>query len=174
MFSRRRAPLNTADTRLVTARDTRVPSAIMRQMSKTEWWSFASEGTRTGKLAVVRPDGSPHVTPIWFVLACGAGGADEFVFNTGATSVKGRSLLADPRVSMAVDDQRPPYSYVHFTGEARISEDLEEMLHWATVIGGRYMGAEQAEAFGKRNAVPGEYLVRVRITNVVAHADLAD
>ncbi|NIJ11713.1 PPOX class probable F420-dependent enzyme [Saccharomonospora amisosensis] len=144
-------------------------------MSKAEWWSFANEGTRTGKLGVIRADGSPHVTPIWFVLnEGGADGADEFVFNTGATSVKGRSLRAESRVSMAVDDQRPPYSYVHFTGEASISEDLDEMLHWATVIGGRYMGAEQAEAFGKRNAVPGEYLVRVRITNVVAHADVSD
>lgn len=145
----------------------------MRQLSRNEWWAFASEGTRTGKLAVVRTDGSPHVTPIWFVLDEHAEG-DEFVFNTGASSVKGRSLRAEPRVSMAVDDQRPPYSYVHFTGVARISEDLEEMLHWATLIGGRYMGAEQARAFGRRNAVPGEYLVRVRITNVVAQAEIAD
>lgn len=145
----------------------------MRQLSRSQWWAFASEGTRTGKLGVVRSDGSPHVTPIWFLLDEGAGG-DEFVFNTGATSVKGRSLRADPRVSMAVDDQRPPYTYVHFTGVARSSEDPAELLHWATLIGSRYMGAERAEEFGRRNAVPGELLVRVRITNVVAHADIAD
>jgi hypothetical protein len=48
------------------------------------------------------------------------------------------------------------------------------MLHWATVLGGRYMGAEAAEAFGRRNAVPGELLVRLRPTKIVALADIAD
>ena len=39
----------------------------------------------TGKLAVVRKDGSPHVVPIWFVLD-----GDDFVFNTGAPRGQGR------------------------------------------------------------------------------------
>jgi hypothetical protein len=57
---------------------------------------------------------------------------------------------------------------------ASISEDLEEVAHWAAVIGGRYMGEERAEEFGRRNGVPGELLVRLRPTHVVAVADLAD
>jgi len=36
------------------------------------------------------------------------------------------------------------------------------------------MGADQAEAFGERNAVHGEYLVRAKITKVIAYAALAD
>ena len=36
------------------------------------------------------------------------------------------------------------------------------------------MGAENAEAYGRRNGVPGELLVRVRPTHIVAVADLAD
>jgi hypothetical protein len=35
------------------------------------------------------------------------------------------------------------------------------------------MGAERADEYGKRNAVPGELLVRARITNVVAKAEIA-
>lgn len=145
----------------------------MHEMTRDEWWRFASEGTRTGKIGVVRADGSPHVTPIWFVLAEGPDG-DEIVFNTGADTVKGRALRRDPRLSITVDDQEPPFSYVHFAAEATTSDDVAEMLPWSTRIGGRYMGEENAEAFGKRNAVPGELLVRARITKVVAHADLAD
>ncbi|PXY19158.1 PPOX class F420-dependent oxidoreductase [Prauserella muralis] len=145
----------------------------MREMTRDEWWRFASEGTRTGKVGVVRADGSPHVTPVWFVLSEGPDG-DEIIFNTGAESVKGRALGREPRLSMTVDDQTPPYSYVHFTAEARISEDLNEMLPWSIRIGSRYMGEDQGELFGKRNAVPGEYLVRAKITKVVAHADMAD
>lgn len=142
-------------------------------MSRDEWWAFASEGTRTGKLAVVRADGSPHVTPIWFVLNEGSDG-DELIFTTWHEAVKGRALRREPRISMAVDDQRPPYSYVHFTGVATLIDDPDETLPWATRLGARYMGEDQAEQFGKRNAVPGEYLVRAKITKVVAHADLAD
>ncbi|PRX46052.1 PPOX class probable F420-dependent enzyme [Prauserella shujinwangii] len=145
----------------------------MREMTRAEWWEFASAGTRTGKLGVTRTDGSPHVTPVWFVLNEGPDG-DELVFNTGEDTVKGRALRRDPRLSLVVDDQEPPFSFAQFTARAELSTDLTEMLRWATRIGGRYMGADQAESFGQRNAVPGEYLVRARITKVIAYAALAD
>lgn len=141
-------------------------------MSRDEWWKFASEGTRTGKLAVVRPDGSPHVTPVWFVLTETADG-DELIFNTGTGTAKGRALRREPRISLTVDDQEPPYAYVQFTAVASLHEDLDEMLPWSIAIGARYMGEDNGEAFGRRNAVPGEYLVRAKITKVVAHADVA-
>jgi hypothetical protein len=59
-------------------------------------------------------------------------------------------------------------------GDERLSEDLDEMLRWATEIGARYMGAERAEEFGRRNAVEGELLVRLRPDKVVARAGIAD
>ncbi len=136
-------------------------------MSDTEWRAFVSVGTRTGKLATVRADGRPHVVPVWFVLD-----GDDVVFTTGRESLKGRTLGREPRVSMCVDDENPPFSFVMIDGVARLSEDLDEMRLWTTRIGGRYMGADLAEDFGRRNAVPGEYVVRVRITDVVAHADM--
>lgn len=142
----------------------------MRRMTEDEVRAFLSAGTRTGKLAVVRRDGSPLVVPIWFVL-------DEdgtLVFNTGRDTVKGRSILRDGRVSVCVDDEAPPFGYVRVDGVAEVSEDVEEMLPWATRIAERYMGPGQAEAYGRRNAVPGELLVRVRPTRVVAQAGVAD
>ncbi|MGA9598551.1 MAG: PPOX class F420-dependent enzyme, partial [Acidimicrobiia bacterium] len=36
-----------------------------------------------------------------------------------------------------------------------------------------YMGADRAEEYGRRNGVPGEYLVRIRPTRIVAHANVA-
>ena len=36
------------------------------------------------------------------------------------------------------------------------------------------MGAEQAEAYGRRNAVPPEMVVRVTPTKVTAKVDVAD
>jgi PPOX class probable F420-dependent enzyme len=85
-----------------------------------------SAGTRTGKVAIVRADDSPHVTPIWFLLNETSDG-DELVFTTGRDSVKAKAFRRDPRLSLCVDDQAPPYSFVQFTAEATLHEDLGEL-----------------------------------------------
>jgi PPOX class probable F420-dependent enzyme len=139
-----------------------------RLMTVTEARDFLLDGTRTAKLAVVRKDGSPHVTPVWFVLD-----GDDLLFTTQATTLKGRVLRRDPRVALCVDDERPPFAFVNIAGTATVSEDLDQLRRWATAIGARYMGAERAEEFGARNAVPGELLIRVMPTRVLAVADVA-
>lgn len=132
---------------------------------------FLLTGTRTGKLAVVRAGGQPHVTPIWFLL-------DEdgtLVFTTWSKSVKGRTLARAKAFTLCVDDQTPPYSYVMLECQVRSIDDQDPGLReWATRIGGRYMGAERAEEYGRRNSVPGEYLVRAEVTKVVAQFDIAN
>jgi PPOX class probable F420-dependent enzyme len=142
---------------------------MSRKMAHDEWRAFLEQGTRTAKLATTRRDGRPHVVPVWFVLD-----GDDLLFTTGEGSVKARNLRRDPRACLSVDDQAPPYSFVMVDGVATLSEDLEAMLPVATAIGARYMGAEVAERFGRRNAVPGEVLVRVRPMRVLAVADVAD
>ena len=137
-------------------------------MTADDTRAFLEAGTRTAKVATVRPDGRPHVVPVWFVLD-----GDDVVFTTGERSLKGKALRRDPRVSLCVDDERPPFSYVSITGEASLSTDLDELFRLATRIGGRYMGADRAEEFGRRNAVAGELAVRVRPIDVVARADIA-
>ena len=141
----------------------------MEVMTDAEWREFVMTGTRTGKLAVTRADGRPHVTPIWFVLD-----GDDVVFNTGETSVKGKALQRDPRAALCVDDDRAPYTFVTIEGEATLASDLDDLIKWASVIGGRYMGRDRAKEFGERNGVPGELLVRLRIGRVIAVRGVAD
>ena len=43
---------------------------------------------------------------------------------------------------------------------------------WLAAIAGRYVGTDRAEGFGKRNAVPGELLVRLKPTKVTAVFDV--
>jgi PPOX class probable F420-dependent enzyme len=138
-------------------------------MTDEERRAFMMEGTRTGKLATTSLNGAPHVTPIWFVLD-----GDDVVFTTHETSVKGKACLRDGRVSMVVDDQTPPYSFVMVSGTAQVSRDLDELVGWATKIGGRYMGAERAEEFGRRNGVDGELLVRITPTKTIAQRAVSD
>jgi PPOX class probable F420-dependent enzyme len=138
-------------------------------MADAERRAFMSHGTRTGTLGVVRADGRPHVRPVWFVLD-----DDVPVFTTGAGTVKGRSLRRDPRACLVVDDEAPPFSYAAVDGVAEIDDDPDELLRWSTVIARRYMGEDLAESFGRRNAVPGELLVRLRPTRIVSEAGVAD
>jgi PPOX class probable F420-dependent enzyme len=135
------------------------------------WWrTFVLESpARTAKLAVVRADGSPHVAPVWVDLD-----DDQIVFMTGADTIKGKAILRDPRVSLCWDDERPPFSFVTISGTAETTDDPNEMLRWATRIAGRYMGADRAEEFGRRNAVPPEMVVRVTAARIVAKVDVAD
>lgn len=54
------------------------------------------------------------------------------------------------------------------------SDDVTQVRHWAEIIGGRYMGADRTEEFGRRDGVPGELLVPVHVTRVVAKTAVAD
>ena len=139
-------------------------------MTDDEVWEFlAAAPPHTGKLATTRKDGSPHVAPIWYAVD-----DRSVVFNTGAESLKGRNLRRDPRAAMCVDDEQPPFAFAILDGTVEITEDPGELRRWAGIIGGRYMGADQAEAYGDRNGVAGELLVRLRPSRVTAAADIAD
>lgn len=156
-------------------RPRRPPTRYLRRMGYTDapegWWrAFVSDRpARTAKLATVRADGSPHVAPVWVDLE-----GETVVFTTGADTVKGRAILRDPRLALCWDDERPPFSFVTVSGTATTSTDGADLLYWATRIAGRYMGAERAEQYGRRNAVAPEMVVRVTPTRVTAKVHVAD
>ena len=54
-------------------------------------------------LATVRPNGAPHLVPIWFVWV-----AEKIYLCTGADSVKVRNLVQNPHVSIALEDGTQP------------------------------------------------------------------
>lgn len=137
-------------------------------MEAVETRSFLSEGTRTGKLATVRADGRPHVAPVWFVLD-----GDDLVFTTWHESVKAANLDRQGRASLCVDLEEPPYAFVVVEGRVTTSEDPGELLFFATRIADRYMGRDRAQEYGRRNAVDGEWLCRLRMDRVVAKTDIS-
>ncbi|WP_420446774.1 PPOX class F420-dependent oxidoreductase [Candidatus Poriferisodalis sp.] len=141
----------------------------MRPMSTSEALEFLSDGLRTGKLAWVAADGRPHVAPVWFIVEDG-----ELLFVTGTRSGKALAMAREPRVSLVVDTEAPPYAFVKVDGVVEISRDLEELRRVSTLAGARYMGVDQAESFGERNSGPGECLVRLRPTSIVGIDGVAD
>jgi len=164
----RRVSTSAAVKSLLTDKDLPMP---YRPMTDDEVRAFlASTPPHTGKLATVRADGRPHVAPVWYVMDDDG----TVVFTTGEGTVKGRNLARTGYAAMSVDDERPPFSFVTLEGPVTLSDDLDQVRRWATAIGGRYMGADQAEAFGNRNAVPGELLARLAPEHATSAKDLAD
>ncbi len=141
----------------------------MEDMTNEEIRAFLMDKVRTGKLSSVCADGRPHVTPIWYVLD-----GDDLLFMTWHESIKRKNIERDGRVAICVDDESPPYAFVLIEGTAKIDNPTpEQMLKWSTEIGGRYMGADRAEEFGKRNAVEGELLIRLTPHKFIAKKNMA-
>lgn len=92
-----------------------------------------------GKVATVRKDGSPHLTPIWYMYEDG-----RVIINTTTDRVKYKNILRDDRVSFLVDDG---YPYVIIFGKARIAKERDPKKD-IEALAIRYHGEEK----GKRQA----------------------
>jgi len=88
--------------------------------------------------------------------------------------VKGLPLLRDGRaaVAVAVDDAYP-FAFVLAGGPVSVDPAAPDLLDWCTRIAARYVPAGQADAFGRRNAVAGELLVRLHPQRLVGEDDVA-
>ena len=91
-----------------------------------------SHGIRTGKLAYLAPSRRPLVAPVWFIVE-----GDSLMFNTGSQTARGHALARDPRATLCVDLEEPPYGFVPVQGEADLSEDPAELLRFGLGGGGR-------------------------------------
>ena len=70
-------------------------------------------------LGTVNPNGSPHLTIMWYLLD-----GEEIVFNTKAGRRKDTNLDRDPRVSLLVYDESG-YKYIRIDGKVRTITDPE-------------------------------------------------
>ena len=138
-------------------------------MTDAEAFEFLANPVRPAMVATTRKNGHPHLAPVWYLVDDGT-----LLFTTGADTVKGKTLKRTGRAALCVQDDQPPFSFVTVEGTVTLSDDLDEVLRWATIIGGRYMGQDRAEEFGTRNGVPGELLVRLTPERIISARDLAD
>jgi PPOX class probable F420-dependent enzyme len=96
-------------------------------------WSWATERlTRSHDywLATTRPDGRPHVMPVW-----GLWWDDAMWFSSGLRSSKARNLAADTRCAITTDDAQEP---VVVQGTAAIVRDLDTIRDFAERVDAKY------------------------------------
>jgi hypothetical protein len=91
------------------------------------------KGKYFGKLATTMKDGSPHVTPIWYMLEDG-----RILVNTTTARVKYFNIKRDNRVCFLVDDG---YPYVIIFGRARMARERDAKKDIET-LAIRYTGAK--------------------------------
>ena len=101
-------------------------------------------------LALVRADGTPHVTPIWFDYD-----GQNFVFNTARGRVKDRIMHRHPVVSFVIADSANPYHYMQVTGTV-VSESEVGAADQIRDLNLKY--------HGDRNFTIGPGMVRVTYT----------
>ncbi len=116
---------------------------------------------RLARLAVVKKDGGPHVSPVWYLWEDG-----HFWFTTTAGRVKGRAIRRDGRVAFTIDEDTPPYRGVIVEGRAVfVPERAEEVTRRLAV---RYLGQEAGEAYARELLQsPGRTAFRVRPAKLI-------
>jgi len=92
------------------------------------------KGVHFAKIATLKKNGSPHVTPIWYMYEEG-----KLIVNTTTDRVKYHNLRRDPRVAFLVDDG---YPYVLVEGKARIASERDPKRDIET-LAIRYTGEER-------------------------------
>ena len=93
-------------------------------------------------LATYRRDGTVLLSPVWHEWRDGG-----FSVHLGGGGVNARNVRRDPRASIVVYDDAPPYAGIELRGEARLtSEGEREVLRRVAV---RYLGEREGTAYAE-------------------------
>ena len=106
---------------------------------KRDRWERFLRGRRVAVLGTIAEDGTPVLTPIWYLYRDG-----RLLMRTGKDSVKARNIQRDPRVTVCVQDERPPYASITVYGRAAIEPEHEGL---AAEIARRYLGGVAGAAY---------------------------
>ena len=113
----------------------------MAKLSQQETERFLAQ-PRIAHLATLRPAGTPHVAPVWFLWDQGR----AWVM-ADAGAVKVRNVKGNPAVTLSIATSERPLSYVVLEGRAQInSEDLARVVERMCVL---YDGPERGADFAK-------------------------
>ncbi len=103
-------------------------------MKKSERESFLA-GVHVAVVGISEPGRGPLTVPVWYWYEPGG----NLWFETQPDSRKGKLLHVGKRISLCVQDERPPYAYVSIEGPIiEIAEDDRDLHELPMAI--RYLG----------------------------------
>ena len=110
------------------------------------------QGKNFAFLAIVLPDGSPHVTPVWIDHE-----GDMLLVNTAVDRVKQKYAVKGTRVSIAIADQNNMYDRVVIHGRV-VDQTREGAEALIDKLANKYTGAKKYE-----RSSPTEKRVTIKI-----------
>ena len=129
-------------------------ASLLKTLAKlTEKQAQLFLGKNFGAVATIRPDGTPHVTPVWIDYD-----GEHVLFNTATGRAKWLHMQRDPRVTIEVYAQDDPYHYVTVTGTVELEEGEAADRH-IDKLSEKYTGNPKFQSHR-----PGERRVIVRVT----------
>ena len=127
----------------------------MTKMTQDEKEAYLSE-VRIGVLAINDAGSGPLTAPLWYDYRPGG----EIFMIVAADSRKGKLLAVGQRVSLVVQSEALPYSYVSVEGPVTSVSPVTfyELLSMAY----RYLGEKQGRQYAQAAGIEKEIGVRVR------------
>lgn len=122
----------------------------MAQLSETQAALF--EGKNVAALGTIRPDGTPHVSPVWVDYD-----GEHVVFNTARGRAKEQHMAREPKVTLTVWNAENPYEYVEVVGTAELVD--EGAVDHVNSMAKKYLGQDTYPWLQ-----PGEQRVIVKVT----------
>ena len=135
----------------------------MPNLNPNERDAFLGEREVLMRIAVVREDGSPLVTPIWFIHE-----NDAIYFTPREKSEWFACLRRDPRAALCIDETALPYRKVLVEGEAELVYDVGNDDAWRDQyrrIAKRYVDEQGAEAYVQNTIDQPRGLYRVALAD---------
>jgi PPOX class probable F420-dependent enzyme len=109
---------------------------------------------RIARLGTANRDGTPHIAPVWYKFDAGA-----FLVLTERGSQKHKNIERDPRVTLCIDDERPPYHTVLV--RARVSVEEAPGREWREALAISYLGDENGKRYIAENMHPNDVMLRI-------------
>ena len=114
------------------------------------------DGPHVAHLVTIRPDGRPHIAPVWYIRE---GGRVKIM--TFESSVKVRNIESNSKVALSVATDGHPYRYVTLEGDAILTtENLEREVERLCV---HYEGPEHGAEYTKE-LLAGSGMVVIDVT----------
>jgi len=138
------------------------PYPQMPPLTQDELVVFLNEAP-IARLSSMNPDGTIHSAPVYFKYDNG-----DILIGTQEVTRKVRNSRQNPKVTLLIDNQAPPYKGVVIYGEAEL--DYEDVIAKRVAIFERYMPTENAQqlATGLANThVP--VIIRVKPSHVISY-----
>ena len=92
--------------------------------------------------ATLRPDGSPHVAPVWHLYD-----GERLLILSSPSSVKVGNLRGNPRIGISIPRETAPHGFVQVNGTAELSTEWDRQVLWDMSI--NYQGEEEGNRYAE-------------------------